>query len=68
MGQVFHAKELGFYIVLHILLLRSYLFMRKYVWGKGMGYGMIKEKSRKPKEVQHNNMNLNFLGIVLILH
>lgn len=64
--QVYHSKELGFYFVLYILLL--FLFVRKCVWGNGIGHGMIKKKSGKPKEVPPKNMTLNFLGTLLILH
>ena len=44
-GQVFNTKELGFYIVLYVLLLVFYLLM-----GKRTGYSMIEEISGKSKE------------------
>ena len=52
MGQLPYAQELGFYIFYYVLWLCFYAF----VWGEGVGHGMIKKKSKKPKKNCHTKI------------
>ena len=60
-GQVCHTKELGFCIVLYVLLLVFYLLM-----GKRTDMAWLKKYQGNQKK-PHKNTSLYFLGIMLVL-